>query len=513
VQFELDSVSDVTTPIFNTYNTGSLPSGGPARDLSVTTAFAEAGVEILTTAGDVIPLGPAGPSWSNAELHASMEAHFSLYVDRPEWRVWECAAQTHDFGTGLYGIMFDQQGRQRQGCAVFHAGIGGNTADKLRLQLYTYVHELGHCFNLLHSWQKALGVPPGVNRPAALSFMNYPWNYPSGGPNAFWNEFAFQFDDGELLHLRHAFLKNVIMGGNNFAVGSGLENLSEFEAPLEDNSRLQLEISSKPRFAFGEPVVVTVKLVSTDPNGRRAHPSNYLHPNLGLVQIGICRPNGEVLTYKPLIEHCAIPEEIRLTATDDAVEASAYCGYGKDGFYFSQTGFYQLRAIYTTPDGSRMLSNILHLRVQHPTNAAEEEIADLFFGRDQGALFYLLGSDSPALQRGNDKLQIAVEKYPDHPLADYVRMLQGVNALREFKIITAEKEIKVRKPKQEEGDRLLSAILSPAKRDPIIDAVTLREQITPVLMEAKEAVGDKAAAAALGKSIKAKAKPVRKVAA
>jgi hypothetical protein len=65
------------------------------------------------------------------------------------------------------GIMFDQLGPQRQGCAVFHQGIGGTTADKLRLQLYTYVHELGHCFNLLHSWQKSLATPPGTNRPGS----------------------------------------------------------------------------------------------------------------------------------------------------------------------------------------------------------------------------------------------------------------------------------------------------------------------------------------------------------
>jgi hypothetical protein len=35
VRIETDRVSDVTTPVFSSYNTGSLPSGGPARNLSV----------------------------------------------------------------------------------------------------------------------------------------------------------------------------------------------------------------------------------------------------------------------------------------------------------------------------------------------------------------------------------------------------------------------------------------------------------------------------------------------
>ena len=32
VQYEQEKVSDVTTPVFTSYNTGSLPSGGPARN-------------------------------------------------------------------------------------------------------------------------------------------------------------------------------------------------------------------------------------------------------------------------------------------------------------------------------------------------------------------------------------------------------------------------------------------------------------------------------------------------
>jgi hypothetical protein len=98
----------------------------------------------------------------------------------------------------------------------------------------TLLHELGHCFNLLHSWQKSLAVPPGVNRPNALSWMNYPWRYP-GGPTAFWNDFAFQFDDQEIVHIRHGFLNQVIMGGNNFAAGSALTGSGKFDAPVEDH--------------------------------------------------------------------------------------------------------------------------------------------------------------------------------------------------------------------------------------------------------------------------------------
>ena len=104
-----------------------------------------------------------------------------------------------------------------------------------RLQLYTCIHELGHCFNLLHSWQKSLATPPQPNRPASPSWMNYPWRFP-GGPAAFWTAFPFRFDDQELVHVRHGFRNDVIMGGNPFGTGAALEDLESWREPVEDRS-------------------------------------------------------------------------------------------------------------------------------------------------------------------------------------------------------------------------------------------------------------------------------------
>ncbi|MGE0260767.1 MAG: hypothetical protein AB7T18_18660, partial [Alphaproteobacteria bacterium] len=291
VRIETDCVSDVVTPVFGSYNTGSLPSGGPARTLSVVSAYAEAGIQMMPTAGsDVINVNEAGANhtWSDSELHASMVRHFSLYRNEPQWAVWEVVCQLHDLGPGLYGIMFDQIGLQRQGCAVFHAGIGGTTADKLRLQLYTYVHELGHCFNLLHSWQKSFANPPAPNRPAALSWMNYPWNYP-GGAAAFWNAFPFQFDDPELVHLRHGFRNNVIMGGNPFATGAAVIDPDVMADQAADHSALDFQIEPAHRsFALGEPVVVMLSLGCHDRRGKLVQP--YLHPKAKMTSIAILKP-------------------------------------------------------------------------------------------------------------------------------------------------------------------------------------------------------------------------------
>lgn len=473
VQYEMDKVSDVVTPVFSSYNTGALPSGGPARVLSVPAAYAEAGIE-MQTAGiwDVVPISEAGADvkWSDAELHAAMVKHFSLWADVPQWKVWQLVAQLHELGPGLYGIMFDQQGKQRQGCAVFHTGIGGTTPDKLRLQLYTYVHELGHCFNLLHSWQKSYAQPPTPNRPDAKSWMNYPWNYP-GGDTAFWSAFPFQFDDLELVHLRHAFRNNIIMGGNNFAVGSALTDPEAFSRPIVDNSGLKLELRARNWFSLGEPVVVEIKLSTTDLRGVKVH--SHLHPNIGFVQIGIQNPSGHVEVYEPLIEHCMVPELTTLNTDQPSIYNSAFISYGKGGLYFDKTGTYKLRALYYSLDGSLVTSDTLNIRVRTPHSSTDEEVAELFLDDEQGTLLYLLGSDSEFLKNGNAAFDTVLNDYGDHPLAVYANLVKGSNAGRAFKSITPDKKITVRPPMYKEAIAQLSEVVDSSEKGKGVDNITL----------------------------------------
>ena len=463
VQYEEDHVASVTP--FVSYNTGSLPSGGPARTLSVAGAYAEAGIEMIPTgATSLIPDGTIGPSWSNAELHAAMVAHFSLWGDDPAWRLWLLTAVLHDLGPGLLGIMFDQQGRQRQGCAVFHRSLAGTTPQQQRKQLYCCVHELGHCFNLFHSFHKIYMNPPQPNRLDALSWMNYPQNYvgPSGsGEAAFWAGFGFQFDDPELIHLRHAFRDNIVPGGNPFGSGAALQDPRAFADPVEDRSGLKLTLRSRPSYLLGEPVVVEIRLES---EGRSRPVVPRLHPDFGFVQIGIKRPDGTVVAYEPMIDHCVIPETVALGAANPAVVDNAYIGYGHDGLYFQNPGAYEVRAVYHAPDGSRVVSNVLSLRVRTPVSNPDEEAADLMTGEEQGQLLYLLGSDAPELKRGNDAMRTLAERHSTHPLAVYAQLVRGVNAAREFKQITPDNQVKVRRPDEQGRQSLLTAINAPEPR-------------------------------------------------
>jgi hypothetical protein len=490
VDLEEDCESGITP--FTTYDTGALPSGGPARKLSVVAAFAEAGIEMRPTGqGNVIPTAPGG-TWSNAELHAAMQAQFSRWANLAQWKVWLLHARLHDRGPGLLGIMFDQHGAQRQGCAVFHEARADSSPAQQRDQLYTCVHELGHCFNLFHSFHKSFMTPPQANRPAALSWMNYPQNFP-GGAAAFWSAFPFQFDDQELVHLRHGARNAVIMGGAPFGEGAALEALTAFAEPEEDASGLALELRVDRSFRLGEPVVVELKLATRRAEGITVH--RHLHPSDGFVSIAIERPGGTTVVHAPLIEHCVRPETVVLDAERPAIYESAYIGSGDEGLAFAAPGLYRLRAVYLALDGSRVVSNMLELRVRGTHHDEDEAVADLLLDEQVGALFTLLGSEGPEMASANARIEQLLDRHKAHPLALYGRLVQGYVRARPFKLVRAREPVRVREARPEEAVALLDSVVAASTAPGRgLDSISLNQVFRRMIAALKTAGDDKGAA-------------------
>ncbi|MGW5731619.1 MULTISPECIES: hypothetical protein [Streptomyces] len=498
VQWEQDSVAGKVP--FVSYDTGSLPGppGSPARTLTVPRAYAEAGIDVLVSgAANVLGDSPAG--WSNAELHAAMQTNFSLWRNVPQWHVWLLVASRYEGDPGVRGIMFDAADAfQRQGCAVFYDIIKGTDPEAVRAQLRTYVHELGHAFNLLHSWQKGLATPPAPLGPnngfGDLSWMNYPQNFNPGGgaptgTAAYWRAFPFQFTANELTHLRHGFYRDVIMGANAFGRGAADIDPDLFDQPVADDSGLRLDLRGKRTFAFGEPVVVELKLDTTDLRGRDTHA--FLHPDYDLVNIAIRQPSGRTLLYRPLLRRCVEADAtVHLAVAGPPRYASAYVGYGQDGHYFEQPGTYLLRASYLASDGSRIVSPVLRTTVRTPHNETDEQVGELMLGDEQGTLFALRGSDAPSLQAGNDALQEVLQQYEKHPLALYARMVEGLNAERDFKYLTPDKSaLKVRLAVPEQAVSLLSPVVEASLHGNGVDDITLN-MVMRRLARAHAEVGD-----------------------
>jgi hypothetical protein len=138
----------------------------------------------------------------------------------------------------------------RKGTAVFYntfisqAPSGDPAPDAWvnRMRFWTTVHEMGHAFNLAHSWQKQhppqWGTPwiPLANEPEARSFMNYPFNV-SGGQKEFFRDFELRFSDQELLFMRHAPARFVQQGNADWFDNHGFE---QAKLSLEPSLKLEL---------------------------------------------------------------------------------------------------------------------------------------------------------------------------------------------------------------------------------------------------------------------------------
>jgi len=478
VVLEQDRVAG--TEPFDSYDTASLsaPPESPPRVLSVTAAFAEAGVEVLSNDQHEIvqanaPEMGADLAWSDSELHDAMERHFSLWAKAPRWPVWLLVATKHE--KGHRGVMFDSdRAFQRQGVAVFFDAIQGNDPASRRAQLRTYVHELGHAFNMLHSWQKDRSHPPqqlGANGGfGELSWMNYPDNYlldPPGvfGDEAYWERFGFQFTDSELAHLRHGAYEHVAMGAADFQVGAADAGAGGelFEGAASDASALVLELRPKATYAYGEPVNVELKLATTDGQGStQAH--DFLQPKDDFVTIAIRQPSGRVVTYRPLMPRCTgSSQAVELSASKPAVYDSAFIGYGRDGQYFSEPGEYELRALYVARDGARVLSPVARLRVRAPNSADDERVGELLLGSQQGELLYLQGSDADSLSSGNTAIDELIAEYPEHPLTVHGRLLKGVNAGRDFKWLAEDNTLWTRPARTQESVELLTQVVEASR--------------------------------------------------
>jgi hypothetical protein len=419
-------------PMYDTHWHNVRPPDTPQRVLSIEEAYREAGVGVtLSPSHTEIDDSAAGfATWSPAELHDAMEVAFSQFHGSwPSWRLWGVLAGTFE-NTRVGGIMFDTgtahdgagEPPERQGFAVFRnhswfnnlvqgAPANQDQARAMRQFLYTWVHEAGHAFNLLHSWDKG--------RPDSLSWMNYDWKYDArNGIDSFWSAFRFRFDDDELIHIRHGDRASVIMGGDPWASGGHLEAPVGTMTHTEPGGAAEMLLRSKGYFDFMEPVDIEVRLRNTSPapieiDARFA-------PEFGITVVYVMHPDGHVTLFNPVMCQLGTPEMVTLEplAADesnkgrDRYSARVSLAYGTRGFVFDRPGEYLLRALYASGD-LLLTSNTLRVSIGYPTGRAEDRFAHDFFTPEVGLSLVLNGSQSPFLAAGMDRMREAAERFAD----------------------------------------------------------------------------------------------------
>jgi hypothetical protein len=477
VNFEFDTAEGVS-PVL-TYNTCSHPNHPaplPCEDLSIATVYRRAGFDVsISGAGDVVPIAEAhaDAKWSDAEMHDAMQVHWSKFANAPQWALWTFFASLHEMGTSLGGIMFDDIGpNHRQGTSLFldsfiktpPPGDPAPAAWVNRMIFWTACHEMGHSFNLAHSWQKNLGVQwiPLTNEPLARSFMNYPYNVP-GGSSAFFTDFEFRFSDGELLFMRHAPFRFVQQGNADWFDHHGFQQANISQEP---KFSLSIECAGKPEeLEFLEPVVVhlTLKNISDQPQ----LVDEKLLASTDRMTIIIKKRGKPAREFVSYAQRCW--KENSIVLKPGAEMKDSVFLVGRNGWDLAEPGYYMVQASVDVI-GEDIVSDPVTVRVAPPKGYEEEHVAQDFFSDEVGRVLNFDGSR--LLVDANNYLRNLVERLPNSRAAIHAKVALAsplISAYKEIEFSAETHTLKLGKAKHEEANKLLAVLVE----DPETSASTL----------------------------------------
>ncbi|NEQ39610.1 MAG: hypothetical protein F6K40_26490 [Okeania sp. SIO3I5] len=486
-QLELDYEKDVD--YWLTYDTSSLPrpAGVAAEELTLEKIYGRAGIKITRSAAvNAVSSAGAGTNarWNTQELHDAMIANWSRKEGDP-WAMWVFFAKSYENFPGYvtFGVMFDDIGTyQRSGTAIFSQAIEDyypswiNNRDAIikRHHFRTMIHEIGHAFNLAHSWQKQSGSrwhSSVVNEPNAGSFMNYPRKV-AGGEDAYWRDFGFRFSDQELLFLRHAPEAFVSMGSatwftNHADRESTMELMEELSGQDPESVTLQLDLrvnKQRPVFEFMEPVTLELKLKNISNKPRSVDKS--ILKDIGHITIDITRNQSETKQYRSYSQPCFAHEKITLQP-GESLFSNLFLSAGSLGWYIADPGSYEititLSAEKEDDEGKEIVSSSFSLVVLRPSpqkRREEEKLAQDVFSDDVGRILAFQGSR--ILESGNDILQELTERLPQANAVPHAKVALALPKLKNFKTVdfsNGQPQVKVQDAKLEEASQELQKVL------------------------------------------------------
>ncbi|MEZ6141570.1 MAG: hypothetical protein R3B84_13440 [Zavarzinella sp.] len=461
VTFEYDAEEGVDLLLeYETHSHVDRPATLANETLSIDNVFERAGFDVLRTGQDsIVPNAGSGTNerWSSNEMHDAMQVHFSRFAalplsqqNQPRWALWTFFAKLYEDGPSTGGIMFDTIGSaHRQGTAIFrnsfisNAPFGETTVDawRQRMAFWTAVHEMGHAFNLLHAWQKTLGTPwiPQPSGYDLLTFMNYPYLYKTGtfseaNTIRFFKDFDFRFTDDELLFLRHAPERYVIMGGANFGTNHALEQARLSPVPA---FALELRVNREtPEFEFMEPVVIEMKLTNTTSQPTLIE-EHLLRMNDSMT-ILVRKRGEEAKAFHPFAHYCYQPNLIVLEPGQSVYE-SLFLSVDHHEWLIDSPGYYSIQVCLQLRDED-ILSNAFQVRVAPPVNRDQEYLAQDYFSEDVGRVITFDGT--LVLTKAHDTLQEVSARFPKSNAAIHANVALHMPRAAPYKLLVASGEDK-----------------------------------------------------------------------
>jgi hypothetical protein len=487
VEVEVD-IEDgaVAAEPFDTHLHPRRPTGLLREDLTLEKAFARSGIHITRSPNsNTIDTSHAGRNqrWSYPELHDAMQAHWSAFANRPQWKMWLFMAELAD-DDALGGVMFDGDidepgGVDRQGTALFTTSpffhtAGGDyplanppSAEAARRELFfDLVHETGHAFNLAHSFDKqAVLLDPGAGgwpapawmpltaNPRSLSWMNYPDRASAGGSLSaewFYDRFGFRFDDGENLFLRHAPARFVQMGNEAWFHNHGRAGRGSVDGRLQLVVRTLTDV-----FEYGEAVVVELRLRNV--SGGPVAALTDLDPAKGTVEIAVTSPSGVRRPFVPFYRACA-RTQLEVLQPQDSRYLSVNLSMGMFGFPFTEPGTYRVEACYVNRDSSTAPASMA-VTVREPRSDEQRRAADVLFTAPVGRVLAVGGSRT--IDEVNETLdRVTTDLGPENPVSHYLTAARTMPLARPHKTLPADADaVEVIAPEPDVVERKLAPLV------------------------------------------------------
>jgi hypothetical protein len=467
---------------YDTSSSSNRPEDLFSETISLETIFQRAGFKATQSSSEMeIPRDLANKNfklaWSNSELNDAMSMFSSLVgkANCPSWDMWVLYADCHE--ENFCGVMFDLTYPQRQGSAIFTKSSLNVPPDGVKVEdekvwiarnyFFTAVHEMGHAFNLAHSFQKAdkdfegLSGDPWdpnlLNQAEARSFMNYPWKV-DGAEEKFFKSFRFRFLDDELIFMRHAPRRFVQMGYSSMFVDHGFKPPSA----LTQTGRWTLEIGTDRQilsmnvYNFLEPVILEFKLTNNSKSEQNI--DNKLLDDGNHIIVFVQREGRQARKWRSMVTAIA-EEKVTVLKQGQSIYTSYMISASAEGWLIDEPGFYKAQAALYMHD-EILLSNVLRLYVAPPTTAEEIKYAPDYFVRDVGRALFFDG----ALSMDNVKKTLENIKTDcrDNPAARHAEVALSLYKLRDYKQIDWNGEmfsVKLSKANVKEGDRELKNII------------------------------------------------------
>lgn len=249
------------------------------------------------------------------------------------------------------------------------------------------------------------------------------------------------------------------------------------ERPLPGWELSLVEPVDGPVFAFGQPVVLGVRLTNRTGRAQRV-PGMLLDTKAGFLEILIERESGrggrrgEPHAFHAIMHRCFDIEEMAmnsLLAPNGTIEDNVHLHFGMSGFTFAEPGNYRVTAVLAVPSCTERAERItrsqsLRLRISMPRTREEENGALTLFDERIGLYLALGGTDRLDEAIGGQLEDLVARRKRRNssrivrdPLAVHITRTRGFNASRASYRLR-EGEIHWRLPRIDDAAKLFATL-------------------------------------------------------